>query len=128
MTRPLFSLSYGTFGGILMVLYSLFLIQLGGILLAKEKKRKKKTLFWSRWFLFLVTGIVLILLAAFSKQREMRLFSTVEQREGDQDQPAALMECSCGADTSWNCDCCAHMENARLSPYYTEPSGNQRKL
>ena len=81
MTRPLFSLSYGTFGGILMVLYSLFLIQLGGILLAKEKKRKKKTLFWSRWFLFLVTGIVLILLAAFSKQREMRLFSTVEQRE-----------------------------------------------
>ena len=28
------------------------------------------------WFLFLVTGIVLILLAAFSKQREMRLFST----------------------------------------------------
>ena len=41
MTRPLFSLSYGTFGGILMVLYSLFLIQLGGILLAKEKKRKK---------------------------------------------------------------------------------------
>ena len=81
MTRPLFSLSYGTFGGILMVLYSLFLIQLGGILLAKEKKRKKKTLFWSRWFLFLVTGIVLILLAAFSKQREMRLFSTVEQME-----------------------------------------------
>ena len=81
MTRPLFSLSYGAFGGILMVLYSLFLIQLGGILLAKEKKRKKKTLFWSRWFLFLVTGIVLILLAAFSKQREMRLFSTVEQRE-----------------------------------------------
>ena len=77
MTRPLFSLSYGMFGGILMVLYSLFLIQLGGILLAKEKKRKKKTLFWSRWFLFLVTGIVLILLAAFSKQREMRLFSTV---------------------------------------------------
>ena len=119
MTRPLFSLSYGMFGGILMVLYSLFLIQLGGILLAKEKKRKKKTLYWSRWFLFLVTGIVLILLAAFSKQRE---------REGDQDQPAALMECSSGADTSWNCDCCAHMENARLSPYYTEPSGNQRKL
>ena len=81
MTRPLFSLSYGAFGGILMVLYSLFLIQLGGLLLAKEKRRKKKTLFWSRWFLFLVTGIVLILLAAFSKQREMRLFSTVEQRE-----------------------------------------------
>ena len=81
MTRPLFSLSYGMFGGILMVLYSLFLIQLGGLLLAKEKRRKKKTLFWSRWFLFLVTGIVLILLAAFSKQREMRLFSTVEQRE-----------------------------------------------
>lgn len=129
MTRPLFSLSYGMFGGILMVLYSLFLIQLGGLLLAKEKRRKKKTLFWSRWFLFLVTGIVLILLAAFSKQREMRLFSTVEQREReDQDQSAALMECSSGADTSWNCDCCAHMENARLSPYYTEPSGNQRKL
>lgn len=81
MTRPLFSLSYGAFGGILMVLYSLFLIQLGGLLLVKEKRRKKKTLFWSRWFLFLVTGIVLILLAAFSKQREMRLFSTVEQRE-----------------------------------------------
>ena len=81
MTRPLFSLSYGAFGGILMVLYSLFLIQLGGLLLAKEKRREKKTLFWSRWFLFLVTGIVLILLAAFSKQREMRLFSTVEQRE-----------------------------------------------
>ena len=52
MTRPLFSLSYGAFGGILMVLYSLFLIQLGGLLLAKEKRRKKKTLFWSRWFLF----------------------------------------------------------------------------
>ena len=63
MTRPLFSLSYGAFGGLLLV---------------KEKRRKKKTLFWSRWFLFLVTGIVLILLAAFSKQREMRLFSTVE--------------------------------------------------
>ena len=44
MTRPLFSLSYGTFGGILMVLYSLFLIQLGGILLAKEKKRKNTVL------------------------------------------------------------------------------------
>ena len=116
MTRPLFSLSYGMFGGILMVLYSLFLIQLGGILLAKEKKRKKKTLFWSRWFLFLVTGIVLILLAAFSKQREMRLFSTVEQRERE-------IKIS-----QLPCDCCAHMENARLSPYYTEPSGNQRKL
>lgn len=112
-----------------MVLYSLFLIQLGGILLAKEKKRKKKTLFWSRWFLFLVTGIVLILLAAFSKQRENGAFSTVEQREREiKISPAALMECSSGADTSWNCDCCAHMENARLSPYYTEPSGDQRKL
>ena len=43
-----------------MVLYSLFLIQLGGILLAKERNGKE-TLFWSRWFLFLVTGIVLIL-------------------------------------------------------------------
>ena len=81
MTRPLFSLSHGAFGGILMVLYSLFLIQLGGILLAREKKRKKKTLFWSRWFLFLVTGIFLILLAAFSKQREMSLFFAVKQRD-----------------------------------------------
>ena len=123
MTRPLFSLSYGMFGGILMVLYSLFLIQLGGILLAKEKKRKKKTLFWSRWFLFLVTGIVLILLAAFSKQREMRLFSTVEQREREiKISQLPLWSALLGLTLL------AHMENARLSPYYTEPSGNQRKL
>ena len=57
MTRPLFSLSYGTFGGILMVLYSFFLIQLGGILLAKERNGKENCS--GRWFLFHITGIVL---------------------------------------------------------------------
>ena len=42
MTRPLFSLSYGAFGGILMVLYSFFLIQLGGHSVGKGKETEKE--------------------------------------------------------------------------------------